>query len=70
MRSSFPRRSKKRRTPRAVLRTLGVGARLAASEPEVLKAIGEESIRQGTDTLSSAEIDRIIRAARGKKKKG
>jgi PHD/YefM family antitoxin component YafN of YafNO toxin-antitoxin module len=59
----------KRGTPRAILLSIRDYVRLAAPEPEVLMAIGEESIRKGTDTLSSGEIDRIIRAARGKKSK-
>ena len=40
--------------------------RLAASEPEVLRAIGEESRRKGTASLTSRQIDRIIQAARKK----
>jgi len=43
--------------------------RLAAPEPGVLKAIGEESKRKGTHTLSSREIDRVIQAACAKKPK-
>ena len=35
-----------------------------ASEPEVLRNIGEESRRRGTDKLTSRQIDRIITAAR------
>jgi hypothetical protein len=55
---------------------LGSGARFslstrrpmpAASEPEVLRIIGEESDQNGTSALSSREIDRIIRAARASK---
>lgn len=57
----------KRGTPRAVLLSIREYVRLAAPEPDVLKAIGQESIRRGTDTLSSGEIDRIVRAARRKK---
>jgi hypothetical protein len=41
----------------------------AAREPEVLKAIGRQSKENGTDTLTSGEIDRIIREARADKKK-
>ncbi len=40
---------------------------LAAPEPEVLRAIGEESKRKGTASLSSRQIDRIIKKARAKK---
>jgi len=43
--------------------------RLAAPEPEVLALIGEESRRKGTNTLSSRQIDRIIRATRARKSK-
>jgi hypothetical protein len=43
--------------------------RLAAPEPEVLKAIGEESKRKGTDALSSRQTDRVVKAARAKKSK-
>jgi hypothetical protein len=38
-----------------------------APKPEVLRVIGEESRRRGTDTLSSRQIDQIIKAARAKK---
>ncbi len=59
----------KRGTPRAILLSIRDYVRMAAPEPEVLKAIGEESKRKGTDTLSSRQIDRIIKAARAKKSK-
>lgn len=59
----------KRGTPRAILLSIQDYVRLAAPEPEVLKAIGEESKRKGTDTLTSREIDRIIKIARSKKSK-
>jgi len=32
--------------------------------PEALRKIGEEAVRNGTDRLTSRQIDRIIRAAR------
>jgi prevent-host-death family protein len=57
----------KRGTPRAVLLSIRDYVRLAAPEPEVLQAIGAESRRKGTDALTSAQIDRIIKAARAKK---
>jgi prevent-host-death family protein len=57
----------KRGTPRAVLLSLRDYVRLAAPEPEVLQAIGAESRRKGTDALTAAQIDRIIKAARSKK---
>jgi len=58
----------KRGTPRAILLSIRDYVRLASPEPEVLRAIGEESRRKGTTSLSSRQIDRIIKAARGKKK--
>jgi len=59
----------KRGTPRAVLLSIRDYVRLAAPEPEVLRIIGEESRAKGTDSFSSQQIDRIIRAARAKKSK-
>ena len=59
----------KRGTPRAVLLSIRDYVRLAAPEPEVLRVIGEESRRKGTDTLSSRQIDQVIKAARAKKPK-
>src|SRR5216684_1848467 len=57
-----------RGTPRAILLSIRGYVRLAAPEPEVLRAIGEESRRKGTASLSSRQIDRIIKAARAQKK--
>ena len=57
----------KRGMPKAVLLCIRDYVRLAAPEPEVLKAIGEESRRKGTDKLTSRQIDRVIKAARAKK---
>jgi|SRR5580692_4798159 PHD/YefM family antitoxin component YafN of YafNO toxin-antitoxin module len=59
----------KRGTPRAILLNIQDYVRLAAPEAEVLKVIGEESKRNGTDTLTLREIDRIIKIARSKKSK-
>jgi prevent-host-death family protein len=59
----------KRGTPRAILLSIRDYVRLAAPEPEVLKALGEESKRKGTDALTSHQIDQVIRAARSKKPK-
>jgi prevent-host-death family protein len=56
-------------SPRAVLLTIKDYVRLAAPEPEVLKIIGDESKRQGTDALTSREIDRIVKATRAQKTK-
>jgi len=57
----------KRGTPRAVLLSIRDYVRLAAPEPEVLRLIGEESKKRGTDKLTSRQIDRIISAARKRK---
>ncbi len=59
----------KRGTPKAVLLSIRDYVRLAAPEPEVLRLIGEESRRKGTDTISSHRIDQVIRAARERKPK-
>ena len=45
----------KRGTPKAVLLSIRDYVRLAAPEPEVLKAIGEESQHKGTDKLTLRE---------------
>jgi hypothetical protein len=50
--------------PGAVLRSVRDYLKLAAPEPKVLKVIGEESVRNGTDKLNPRQIDRIIKAAR------
>ena len=59
----------KRGAPRAILLSIRDYVRLAAPEPEVLTIIGEESKAKGTDTLSSQQIDNIIKAALLKKTK-
>ena len=59
----------KRGTPRAVLLSLRDYVKLAAPEPEVLRIIGEESERNGTNTLTSRQIDQVIKASRTQKKK-
>jgi prevent-host-death family protein len=59
----------KRGTPRAVLLSLRDYVKLAAPEPEVLRAIGEESKRKGTDKLTSRQVDQIIKATRAQKRK-
>jgi len=59
----------KRGTPKAVLLSIGDYVRLAAPEPEVLRLIGEESKRKGTDKLTSREIDDEIKAARASNRK-
>ena len=59
----------KRGTPKAVLLSIRDYVRLAAPEPEVLKVLGEESQRNGTDKLTSRQIDQEIKAARAHKRK-
>ena len=59
----------KRGTPKAVLIGIRDYVRLAAPEPEVLRIIGEESLRQGTSKMSSTEIDRLIKRTRADRKK-
>src|SRR5215510_3873553 len=59
----------KRGTPKAVLLSIRDYVRLAAPEPEVLRVIGEESQKKGTDKLNSRQIDQIIKAARAEKRK-
>ena len=59
----------KRGTPKAVLLSLRDYVKLAAPEPEVLRIIGEESERSGTNTLTSRQIDQVIKATRAQKKK-
>ena len=59
----------KRGAPKAVLLSIRDYVRLAAPEPEVLRVIGEESRQKGTDTLSSPEIDQVIKATRARKPK-
>jgi len=59
----------KRGTPKAVLLSIRDYVRLAAPEPEVLRIIGQESQRKGTDRFTSRQIDEIIKAARARKPK-
>ena len=59
----------KRGTPKAVLLSIRDYVRLAAPEPAVLRVLGEESERKGTDRLTSRQIDHIIKATRDQKKK-
>jgi hypothetical protein len=54
---------------RAALLSIRAYVRLAAPEPEVLRVIGGESKRKGTDKLTSRQIDQVIRATRAEKSK-
>jgi prevent-host-death family protein len=56
----------KRGVARAVLVSIQEYVRLAAPEPEVLRIIGEESVRKGTSALGSRRINQLIRATRKK----
>jgi prevent-host-death family protein len=58
-----------RGTPKAVLLSIRDYVRLAAPEPEVLRVIGQESQRKGTDRLTSRQIDEVIKTARARKPK-
>jgi prevent-host-death family protein len=59
----------KRGTPKAVLLSIRDYVKLAAPEPEVLRILGEESQTKGTSTVTSRQIDQVIKAARAQKKK-
>ncbi|HTF63685.1 MAG TPA: type II toxin-antitoxin system Phd/YefM family antitoxin [Edaphobacter sp.] len=59
----------KRGTPKAVLLSIRDYVKLAAPEPEVLRIIGEDSERNRTNTLTSRQIDRVIKLTRAQKKK-
>ena len=48
---------------------LSVASNVAASEPEILKRLGEASVRRGTDKLTTRQIDRAIKAARAKRRR-
>ena len=59
----------KRGIPRAVLVSIRDYLRLASPEPEVLRLLGEESKRKGTNKLTAKRIDRIIRTTRARRTK-
>jgi len=59
----------KRGTPKAVLLSIRDYVKLAEPEPEVLRVIGEELERNGTSTLTSRQIDQIIKTSRSQKPK-
>ncbi len=59
----------KRGTPKAILLGIQDYVRLAAPEPEILRTLGEASIRRGTDKLSAARIDRVIKASRSRRRR-
>jgi prevent-host-death family protein len=59
----------KRGTPKAVLLSIRDYVRLATPEPEVLRILGQEAERNRASSLTSRQIDRIIRASRSQKPK-
>jgi prevent-host-death family protein len=59
----------KRGTPKAVLLSIRDYVKLAAPEPEVLRVIGEESEREGTNTLTARQIEQVIKASRKQRSK-
>ena len=59
----------KRGTAAAVLLNIRDYVKLAAPEPEVLRAIAQDAQRRKTNGLTSRQIDRIIRAARASRAK-
>jgi hypothetical protein len=59
--------TEKRGTAKAALIGIRAYVLLTTLEPEVLRIIGEESQRNGTDKLTSRQIDQAIKAGRAKK---
>jgi prevent-host-death family protein len=59
----------KRGTPKAVLLSIRDYVKLATPEPEVLRVIGEESERKGTNTLTARQIEQVIKASRTQRSK-
>jgi hypothetical protein len=43
--------------------------KLAAPEPEILRVLGEISERNGTDKLTTRQVDQIIKTARAERKR-
>lgn len=59
----------KRGSPKAILLGIQDYIRLAAPEPEILKSLGEASTRRGTDKLSAAQVNSVIKAARASRRR-
>jgi prevent-host-death family protein len=59
----------KRGTPTAVLMNIRDYVKLAAPEPEVLKIIGEQAKRNRKSSLTSRQIDEVVKRARTNKKR-
>jgi prevent-host-death family protein len=58
----------KRGSPKAIILSVADYVRLAAPEPEILRIVGEESKRKGTNRLSMQQIDSIVRETRREKR--
>lgn len=54
----------KRGSPKAILLGIQDYIRLAAPEPEILKMVGEASVRNRSDKTGIRQIDRVIKLAR------
>jgi prevent-host-death family protein len=59
----------KRGMPKAVLLSIRDYVKLAAPEPEVLRVLGEESERKGTNSLTARQIEQVIKASRADRSK-
>jgi prevent-host-death family protein len=59
----------KRGTPKAVLLSVRDYVKLAAPEPDVLRMIGEESERKGTNAMTARQIEQVIKASRTQRSK-
>ena len=58
----------RRGSPKAIILSVADYVRLAAPEPEILRIVGEESKRKGTNRLSMQQIDSIVRETRREKR--
>jgi prevent-host-death family protein len=54
----------KRGSPTAIILSIADYIKLAAPEPEILRILGEESKRRGTNRLTMRQIESMIREAR------
>ena len=58
----------RRGSPKAIILSVADYVRLAAPEPEILRIVGKESKRKGTNRLSIRQIDSLVREARKEKR--
>ena len=58
----------RRGVPKAVILGIQEYIRLKAPQPEILRVIGEESKRRGTDKITAREIDALIQEVRREKR--